>query len=584
MSSFTPTSISGLSVWLDAADSSTFALSGSNVSSWRDKVGSKYFVPSNSSYPPAKVGNSVQFSNPSTSAIGGTNRGLQYNTAGWTLPTQNVTMMLVTTSSSNDSYLRCAVALTSNSPYTSRPNMFMVAQVQSPTEGMSICLDLNGSWGGQTNAALSAYSLAIRQDCLLSAPTSQIFSNGTEVSYATRTSSYTSPYSNYPSVIMCLAASANPDIMGSRIYNGYIHEVLVFTKALSTTERQDVEGYLAWKWSTQGSLPTNHPYKNSASLAPNAPTNVAATKGSKKVVLTWTASTSTGITRYDVMYNSGVVATVSGSATTATVTGLTNGTTYTYTVRAYTTMYSVDSSSASATPSNTVATGTITFTGFTTVPAQLQTITATVSPVDPDGVGTLAYQWYAGTSSVKGTAVSGATGLSITLTQAQVGSYMRLQVDFTDSAGTAETLISAAVGPVTNVNDAPSGSPLIVGTAAQGQTLSLTTSAVTDADGLGTFSYTWLSCSTSTGTYTAISGATASTYKLTQAEVLKYVKARVSYVDGAGTAEAVFSAAIGPIANVNDLPQGSLVVTGAATQGQTLTVSATAITDLDGMP
>jgi hypothetical protein len=39
-------------------------------------------------------------------------------------------------------------------------------------------------------------------------------------------------------------------------------ELLVYTSFLSTTEIEQVEGYLATKWGLLGNLPTNHPYKN----------------------------------------------------------------------------------------------------------------------------------------------------------------------------------------------------------------------------------------------------------------------------------------------------------------------------------
>ena len=54
--------------------------------------------------------------------------------------------------------------------------------------------------------------------------------------------------------------------LGSRFYNdagnnlvGNIAEVVVFNKILSNTERQSIEGYLAWKWGLQSKLP-GHPY------------------------------------------------------------------------------------------------------------------------------------------------------------------------------------------------------------------------------------------------------------------------------------------------------------------------------------
>ena len=46
--------------------------------------------------------------------------------------------------------------------------------------------------------------------------------------------------------------------------NGTISEVLIYNAVLTTTKRQEIEGYLAWKWGIQTSLPTIHPYKSAA--------------------------------------------------------------------------------------------------------------------------------------------------------------------------------------------------------------------------------------------------------------------------------------------------------------------------------
>lgn len=45
-------------------------------------------------------------------------------------------------------------------------------------------------------------------------------------------------------------------------YAGKISEVLIIDRVLTTAERQAVEGYLAWKWGIQASLPVDHPYRN----------------------------------------------------------------------------------------------------------------------------------------------------------------------------------------------------------------------------------------------------------------------------------------------------------------------------------
>ena len=47
---------------------------------------------------------------------------------------------------------------------------------------------------------------------------------------------------------------------------GDVGEVIVVTGSLSLAEEELIEGYLAWKWGLQASLPANHPYKIGAPL------------------------------------------------------------------------------------------------------------------------------------------------------------------------------------------------------------------------------------------------------------------------------------------------------------------------------
>jgi hypothetical protein len=45
-------------------------------------------------------------------------------------------------------------------------------------------------------------------------------------------------------------------------FNGDMAEIVVTHSALTTSERQLLEGYLAWKWGLEGNLPAGHPYKS----------------------------------------------------------------------------------------------------------------------------------------------------------------------------------------------------------------------------------------------------------------------------------------------------------------------------------
>ena len=53
----------------------------------------------------------------------------------------------------------------------------------------------------------------------------------------------------------------------SEYMSGTISEVIVYNTSLSQTQRQQVEGYLAWKWGLNGSLPPTHPYYTVQSYA-----------------------------------------------------------------------------------------------------------------------------------------------------------------------------------------------------------------------------------------------------------------------------------------------------------------------------
>jgi hypothetical protein len=115
-----------------------------------------------------------------------------------------------------------------------------------------------------------------------------------------------------------------------------------------------------------------------------------------------------------------------------------------------------------------------------------------------------------------------------------VGSAISVTASYTDGQGTAESVTSSATSAVANVNDAPTGSVTISGTAKQGETLTAT-NTLADADGIGTITNQWKRAGT------AISGATSDSYSLVQADVGSAISVTASYTDGGGTAESVTS-------------------------------------------
>ena len=147
-------------------------------------------------------------------------------------------------------------------------------------------------------------------------------------------------------------------------------------------------------------------------------------------------------------------------------------------------------------------------------------------------------------------------------------------VTVSDGTATSSQTVAVIINPV---NDLPTGSVTISGTATQDETLTAVTSTISDEDGLGDFSYQWLADNV------AITDATESTLTLSQAEVDKAITVKVSYTDGYGASEELTSSASAAVVNVNDAPAGSVTVSGTATQGETLTAVTSTISDEDGL-
>ncbi|MGH8383533.1 peroxidase family protein [Pseudomonas sp.] len=175
---------------------------------------------------------------------------------------------------------------------------------------------------------------------------------------------------------------------------------------------------------------------------------------------------------------------------------------------------------------------------------QNQVLTANpASIIDVDGLSNpqFTFQWQVN-SAAGFVNIGGATNSTLALGQAQVGQTVRVVVNYVDDFGVAESVASDVLGPVANVNDAPTGALLISDmTPDQGQVLTALTAGIADADGLGTFSFQWQQ---GVGTsFTDINGATAATFTPGVAQGNQQLRVIVRYTDGFGTLESVTSAA-----------------------------------------
>ena len=231
---------------------------------------------------------------------------------------------------------------------------------------------------------------------------------------------------------------------------------------------------------------------------------------------------------------------------------------------------------AAAQAANTPATGALTITGTVRVG---ETVTAdTLVIADEDGLSNAvySYQWQA-----DGAEISGATGSAYTLAGADKGKAISVKVSFSDDAGNAETLTSAATAAVeAKANSPATGAPAVTGTAKVGETLTADTSGISDADGLtnAAFSYQWQADGAD------LPGATDSSYTPVADDMGKAISVTVSFTDDAGNAETLTSAATAAVeARPNSPATGEPNINGTGQVGETLTADTSGIADDDGL-
>jgi hypothetical protein len=248
-------------MWLDGADRSTLSLSGASVTQWRDKSGLN-----NHAY------QDIVAVRPSysTQAMNSRYPGIVF-TASIETPGN-------TTTPSNFTFLHFPNAQggTDNASY------FVVFQSSNISRNAHIISNWKAQYGQlnaiQTNrfqaSSATSYSpqnisaTASLNPTLAaftySTGTTNTFTAGLNASYTTNITSVTPPSStadNNPLGIIGAYLENVPTPYYGGTYNGSISEILIFTRALTLSQRQQMEGYLAWKWGLVGNLPSTHPFK-----------------------------------------------------------------------------------------------------------------------------------------------------------------------------------------------------------------------------------------------------------------------------------------------------------------------------------
>jgi len=243
--SFQPNQISGLSLWLDATETSRMTIVGSNITQYIDKS-SNQIVLSN-----ATVANQptlvLDSNNIPNILFNGTSQTLvNTSIAASNLSLNNeVSIFFVHSPSGNNGSIVCWT----NAGGDPRINFHTP---EGPT-GFKFDYSQAGVTG-RLEAVVSNYlTSGRRMEGGYKRGTTQVL-RAYGLDLATRTNSLTLTGST--SLQLTFGAFFSTGIF----YGGRFCELVWFNRGLNNSEIAQVEGYLAWKWGLQKSLPTSHPY------------------------------------------------------------------------------------------------------------------------------------------------------------------------------------------------------------------------------------------------------------------------------------------------------------------------------------
>lgn len=242
LGSFTPTSISGCAMWLDGSDqsSASMTLSGTSLTLWKDKSGSG-------------------------------NNATPYNTSYATV-------------NSNGVLFASQIYTT---PYTSAPSTetaFVVFNVTAATYNNFQAIIGSSVNGGRQLALLNGSPLFGLLKAQIAWQNTGTFTPGATTlgeGFINGSTAYSGVNGTYTATTTVTWSSGGFIYLGTEVsvpngnYVGLIKEILIYNVVLTTAQTQQVEGYLAWKWGIQGSLPSAHPYKSVSPInQPGFPTAI----------------------------------------------------------------------------------------------------------------------------------------------------------------------------------------------------------------------------------------------------------------------------------------------------------------------
>ncbi len=239
----------GCQLWLDAADTNTFTFSsGSNISTWRDKSGNNF------------TGTAVNSPTQTSNSINGL-PAVVFSTG-----TQYIDYGNILNLGTNGVYIFAVVK------YDSTADGAIVGKSRAAAGGGRWALIRQATNGGtlvlgdaSSGGVVTAYADTSTTPQLVSGYWDRFYlyirQNGTQrnsgVLYNIQQPSYSTTDSLFVGAYQSTTGGAPPS--AGLYLNGKIGEIIVYiTTSVSPLQIQHIEGYLAWKWGLNTSLPDGH--------------------------------------------------------------------------------------------------------------------------------------------------------------------------------------------------------------------------------------------------------------------------------------------------------------------------------------
>ena len=261
---FSPLSIPGMLVWLDANDLTTFSpaniTNNADITQWRDKSGNQNHCN------PTIYANSPAMANPKYNETGQSgkksvylNRSKLVGTLSKTYQGQSLIVYVVMKQTDTGP---SAVGRLMSFGVSGETDYQNLAYTGFTSAGVGSSYGY-GSLRGWSPISRNAYVTS--PNCLNVSTIATLIDNPNEhtiqINGGTSTNSAAAGGlpNNFNIVNYTVGGHTYPD---DALMSGYLSEVLVFGGILSTDQKQQIEGYLASKWGLQSSLAANHPYKS----------------------------------------------------------------------------------------------------------------------------------------------------------------------------------------------------------------------------------------------------------------------------------------------------------------------------------